>query len=49
MTMLRPDGLRDAGLIASAQKLEHAKLRHTAPWPHSPVNWGSTTSRKCCI
>jgi ferritin-like metal-binding protein YciE len=26
MTMLRPDGLRDAGLIASAQKLEHCEI-----------------------
>jgi ferritin-like metal-binding protein YciE len=26
MTMLKPDGLRDAGMIASAQKLEHYEI-----------------------
>ena len=46
--ILKGNELRDAGLIASAQKLEHVRWRRTALRQPSPGNWiFATTSARC--
>jgi ferritin-like metal-binding protein YciE len=39
LAMLKGNDLRDAGLIASAQKLEHSRWRHMELQQRSQVSW----------
>jgi len=48
LSLLEGDDLRDAGLIASAQKLKHYEIAPTAPLRRSPVSSNYVTTSGCC-
>jgi len=48
LSLLEDDNLRAAGLIASAQKLEHYEIRPRAQRRPSPVSSSFVTTNACC-